>query len=251
MLNYIRAELWKVARQRGLWVLVAALLLCTGLFTWVYSAGGFADLVAAASTTMFVGVLVAPLLAWLVDDRVSDTLKNELSFGLGREKIYWGKLLSGLILGLGLCLLLLGGCLCGGLLFASRGDPVTERESLALVGFCLVAAIPLWCGMYALCHALALLVHNAEVWVSGYYVLFFLSQPILVVLALTFFGGRTDSWQFGLLQSILMPYAMLMPDMLVDLERWAYQLWCWGIGLGWLTVSTVGGLLWFQRKDVR
>lgn len=41
MLNYIKAELWKVLHRRGVYVLLALLLLCTALFFMLYSYGGF------------------------------------------------------------------------------------------------------------------------------------------------------------------------------------------------------------------
>ena len=44
MLNYIKAELWKVLHRRGVYVLLALLLLCTALFFMLYSYGGFSSL---------------------------------------------------------------------------------------------------------------------------------------------------------------------------------------------------------------
>ena len=81
MLNYIKAELWKVLHRRGVYVLLALLLLCTALFFMLYSYGGFSSLAKGISVTMVVGMLAAPLLVQLVDGGTADTLKNELSFG--------------------------------------------------------------------------------------------------------------------------------------------------------------------------
>ena len=109
MLNYIKAELWKVSRRRGLYVLLALLAACAALFTALYSQQNFAYLAQAVSATMVVGFLAAPLLVQLVDGGGADTLKNELSFGLSRGRIYWGKLCASLLLGAGICALLVGG----------------------------------------------------------------------------------------------------------------------------------------------
>ena len=100
MLNYIKAELWKVLHRRGVYVLLALLLLCTALFFMLYSYGGFSSLAKGISVTMVVGMLAAPLLVQLVDGGTADTLKNELSFGLRRGTVYWGKLCAALLLGL-------------------------------------------------------------------------------------------------------------------------------------------------------
>ena len=50
MLNYIKAELWKVLHRRGVYVLLALLLLCTALFFMLYSYGGFSSLAKGIST---------------------------------------------------------------------------------------------------------------------------------------------------------------------------------------------------------
>ena len=122
MLNYIKAELWKVLHRRGVYVLLALLLLCTALFFMLYSYGGFSSLAKGISVTMVVGMLAAPLLVQLVDGGTADTLKNELSFGLRRGTVYWGKLCAALLLGLAFCLVLVGGSLAGGWLFLPRGS---------------------------------------------------------------------------------------------------------------------------------
>ena len=173
MLNYIKAELWKVLHRRGVYVLLALLLLCTALFFMLYSYGGFSSLAKGISVTMVVGMLAAPLLVQLVDGSTADTLKNELSFGLRRGTVYWGKLCAALLLGLAFCLVLVGGSLAGGWLFLPRGEPEEALEGLALVGFCLAGALPIWCGMFALCHMLALAVRSPAAWTAGYYLMFF------------------------------------------------------------------------------
>ena len=128
MLNYIKAELWKVLHRRGVYVLLALLLLCTALFFMLYSYGGFSSLAKGISVTMVVGMLAAPLLVQLVDGGTADTLKNELSFGLRRGTVYWGKLCAALLLGLAFCLVLVGGSLAGGWLFLPRGRPEEALE---------------------------------------------------------------------------------------------------------------------------
>ena len=152
MLNYIKAELWKVFRRKSCYVLAALLLFCAHLYGWLFSGGYFADLAAGVSLTMVTGMPLAPLLAHLVDAGSRDTLKNELSFGLSRGRIYWGKLAAGLLLGLLLALILVGGVLATGRLLLPRGDPGAAWSNLYRVGVCLLGAVPLWCGMFALCH---------------------------------------------------------------------------------------------------
>ena len=250
MLNYIRAELWKVSRRPVFYVLLALLAACAALFTVLYSST-FAYLAEAVSTTMVTGFLAAPLLVQLVDGGGPDTLKNELSFGLSRGRIYWGKLCAALALGLGFCLLLVGGSLLAGWLLLPHGAEGEAVWALSVVGFCLLGALPVWCGLFAMCHTLALLVRSTAAWVAGYYLTFFIGQPVLVLLAMLFFNIYEATPAFTLLTAVLMPYSLLMPAVLEDWLTGQYQLWCWGVGLGWLAAAAALGLLLLARRDVR
>ena len=69
-------------------------------------------------------------------------------------------------------------------------------------------------------------------------------------MAYAFFQGNTNSVIMNLIEAILMPYTLLMSEYLSGWLTWEYQLWCWGIGLGWLVFSTVLGLMILGRKDI-
>ena len=124
-------------------------------------------------------------------------------------------------------------------------------EGLALVGFCLAGALPIWCGMFALCHMLALAVRSPAAWTAGYYLMFFMGQPVLVFLAILLFGVYEASAPFTLFTAVVLPYSLLMPALLDGWLTAQYQLWCWAIGLGWMAASTGLGLFLFGRRDVR
>ncbi len=247
MLNYIRAELWKAFRHKGSYILLLVLAGGTALFTTLMLwAESFYEMASAATTTMLLGLLVAPLLTQLVDGGTLHTLKNEISFGISRRRIYLGKLLTGLLLGLALCLLLMGGYLGVGWVLLPH-SPEQDLTALAIVGFTLLGALPVWCGVYGLCHLLAMLVPSTAGWIAIYYVFTFFGQPILVSVIAAFTGEQMSS----LLQAVLMPISLLLPDVLSGWLSWEYQLWCWTIGLGWLAVMTALGLFWFGRREIK
>lgn len=247
MLNYIKAELWKALHHRITWGMTIFLVLCTALFGFLMNSANYAELVGAVSVTMLTGMLVVPLLVQVVDGNKGETLKNEISFGLNRGRIYNGKLLAGLLLGMALCVILVAGLLAICFPLLPHDSLEQERVSLGVLGFCLLGALPIWCGMLALCHAMAMAFPGAAVWMTAYYLVFFVGQPILAALSSLFTGGRVSP----LLQAILMPYTLLMPPYLSGWLTWKYQLWCWGIGLGWGAASTAIGSLWFFRRDIR
>ena len=248
MLNYIKAELWKAFRHKGIYGPALFLGLCTALFTFMMlEADDFSQMASAASTTMLLGMLVAPLLTQIVDGKALGSLKNEVSFGLSRGRIYWGKLLAGLMLGLMLCLLLLGSYVLVGWLALPHYSREADLVALAVVGFSLLGALPVWCGIYSLCHMMALLIPSTAAWMAFYYILSFFGQPVLVALAAMGTEGRVGS----LIQAILMPASLLMPDFLSGWLTWEYQFWCWAVGIGWLVFTTALGLLWFRRREIK
>ena len=69
---------------------------------------------------------------------------------------------------------------------------------------------------------------------------------MLVALAAMGTEGRVGS----LIQAILMPASLLMPDFLSGWLTWEYQFWCWAVGIGWLVFTTALGLLWFRRREI-
>ena len=247
MLNYLKAEWWKALRRPLLWGVALVLLAGAALFTLILVGADFADLAGAASAMMLVGALAAPLLVQSVDGGTLPTLKNELSFGLGRGRVYLGKLLAGLLLGLALCAAVMGGLLALGWAVLDHGDPEGVAAALGVLGFCLLGALPVWCGALALCHALALSIPSAGGWIALYYISFWIGQPILTAFVQTFTGQA----HAALIQAVLMPHALLMPQYLSGFLSWEYQLWCWAIGLGWAAASTALGLCLFARKDLR
>ena len=248
MLNYIKAELWKAFRHKGIYGLALFLGLCTALFTFMMlEADDFSQMASAASTTMLLGMLAAPLIAQVVDGGTLSTLKNEVSFGLSRGRIFLGKLWAGLILGLGLCLALLGGYLAVGWLALPHTSGQADLTALAAVGAALLGALPVWCGMYGLCHTLAMSMPSTAAWMAVYYLFTFFGQPVLAALASMWADGGTAQ----LIQVVFMPSSLLVPDQFTSWLTWSYLRWCWIIGLGWLGAAVALGLLRFGRREIK
>ena len=254
MLNYIKAELWKVSRRRSFWGLTEILAALAFLFFLLcaMSEATLAELAGDLPAFQFVGMLLAPLLVQTVDSHcTTGTLKNELSFGLSRHLVYLGKLWAILVAGVGLAISLMGGALGFGWLFLAHGTGDSLWTNGMILLFTILAALPLWCGAAGFCHMAAMLIPNAGAWVTGYYLLFFFGQPMLVVIASLLFRGNMSAWPMEIIQIILMPYTLLMAEYLSGSLTLEYQLWCWGVGMLWLWGSTAAGIALFSRRDVQ
>lgn len=249
MPNYIKAELWKVSQRKAFYVMLGLLFAGVTFFFVLFGTGStFSKFVFAVADMMIVGILVVPILAQLVDGRALETAKNEVSFGISRMRIYLGKLLASCLLGVVVSLLLLGLCLGWGWLLIPHGDIENAYSMLLLCAVCIFGAFPLWCGMLSLCHMLALLTRSTAGWIVGYYLLILFGQPIFSAVArgVTGWGNLI---QGNLLDAILSPSLLLMYSPMNNWPVWSYLACCWGIGLGWLVVTTAIGLAWYKRVD--
>lgn len=249
MLNYIRAELWKLRRRKYLWVLLAVMLGLVGLFA--LASGwhrGFDELVALGAATMLVGLYLTILLADMVfsDQYKTGALKNEVSFGLPRRRIYLGKLCAALINGLAACALILGFYLgFSWLVTGGQGDPAAIRENLAILGWVLLAALPLWVGMLGLCAAVLFTVKSE---LAAAVILFFSLNLVPTALGLaSMIRGNPLSRALELLVSVwlISPFGQFQGALTAGL-----MLRCWVIGLGWLAFSSAAGLAVFNRRQI-
>lgn len=112
--------------------------------------GSFGDSLSLLTPFFTVGLYLAVVVADEVfsDQYKNDTLKNEVSFGLPRRRIYLGKLVTAAGIGLLLAFLtlLVYAVLCRVLLPGAVGDWVQIQTFL----FRLLGALPLWMGALSL-----------------------------------------------------------------------------------------------------
>lgn len=249
MLNYIRAELWKLRRRKYLWVLLAVMLGLEGLFALLSSwHRQFSEMVELGTATMPLGLYLSIFLADMVfsDQYKIGALKNEISFGLPRRRIYLGKLCAALVTGLASCALLLAFYLgFAWLVTGGRGDPAAIRESLALLGWVVLAALPLWVGMLGLSVAAFFLIKSELIAAA---VLFFSLNVVPVVLGLaSLIRGNPFSRALELLVN-LMPVTFF--SQFAGALTWAFMARCWAVGLGWLALSAAAGFSVFRRRQI-
>ena len=259
MLNYIRAETYKVLRRPYPYITLAVMLVLEGIF-----AAGFAFHNSHSFATPFGGAIVSIVemgvigfcMCLLTGDMVfagqykNSTLKNEVSFGLSRTRIYLGKLLAQTLLSLvylaimmvffiGLCAVCLP--MEGPAGFYSSGD------ALIIVGYFLAAGIPLWIGgQAAMCMCLFLV--NGEMTSSFLYVgIVFVLDTFLSVTGLLVQGG---------LGNLLVKVSGYFPRPMLDIAKTVvgdpvYLGQAWLVGAFWVAACTAIGLYGFHRKEIK
>ena len=252
MLNYMGAELYKLLRRKYLYIFTAVILAGEALLVsgWVFTnahgndfdfyAGGI-NAVLFLSLGLYLLVIVSDLV--FSDQYKHNTLKNEVSFGIPRTRIFLGKLLVELLLGIVLMLVFLA--FYEGLCFLTlyRSEPERVKELFIILGYCLLVALPQWIGMLCVCHTAYFLLRSA----MGAGVAF---AALLLV-------PQSATWIFGLLfdKPWLIRLRSLMPTLLIDnakemVGHWNYVGQSWGMGAFWVVLSLVIGLIVFRKKEI-
>lgn len=259
MLNYIRAELYKLLRRPYTYITLGILLALEALY-----ASMFAFHNAHSMATPFGGAVISVVemgtigfcICLLTGDIVfagqykNSTLKNEVSFGLSRARIYLGKLIAQTLLSLiylvvmmaffiGLCAVVLP--------MEAEGWSYPPSQALTIVGYFLAAALPLWIGAQAaLCMCLFLV--NGEMASSFLYVGLVFVLEAMVDLAGLIIGGPAGN---ALLKAVpYFPVRMLSGAKEV-VGSWTYMGQAWLVGVFWLVLCTAVGLYGFSRKEIK
>lgn len=249
MLNYTYAELWKLCRRKYPWVMLGVMLGLETLFVlgsaWHRD---FNELVALGAATMLLGMYLTILLADMVfsEQYKAGTLKNEIAFGLPRARIYLGKLCAALAAGLGACAVILAFYLgAAWVATGGHGEPAAIRESMALLGWAVLAALPLWMGMLGLCAAVFFTVKSG---MASAVILFFSLNLVPTALGL---ASMIRANPLGRPLELLVSVWLVTPfGQLQGAPGTGFLLRNWAIGLGWLALSSVAGLAIFKRRQI-
>lgn len=251
MRNYLSAECYKVFHRSYFYVTLLVCLALEGLLLWgswlTYHWGNTS--IDFYSTALMIPVLlsVGMYATLLTTDMVfSDqykytTLKNEVSYGLSRSRIYAGKLLVSLLVSLVAAVIMVGFYLLG--CWVLYPHNALDQAALSLIGYTLSGALPLWFGAQAVVTFCYFHVRSSTVAA-------FAAVGIL-----------------GVLPSILQAFGMLFhpvfetlrqvtPSFMLDnLKNMAfdgsYLGLCWASGLIWCAVFTAAGLVLFRNKEIR
>lgn len=256
MLDYLRAECYKLLRRSYLWT---ALLVVGGLelalvLLWAWTNGDMVNVTASVGFTMVLYLLSVGYYATAItsdivfsDQYKYNTLKNEVAYGIPRARIYLGKLFAGVLLSIGACALLLGwyALLCALML---PGDGAA-LEALKVLGFALLCAFPVWVGaqaLYLLCF-FSIRGNTAATIVSVCIIALFGQM-------LTFLSLLVSMPAPGLADALLAIKGLLLTSPLENITDaiwdWSRVAWAWAVGAGWCVGTTALGLWCFHRREI-
>ena len=254
MLNYLRGEFYKVFRRSYTWITLGVVLALEALlvagWTFTNANGNHVDFYTGAA--MLIQLLPIGFYATLFTaDMVFagqykfGTMKNEVSFGIPRSRIYLGKFLAQTVLSLLACVVMLGFYLALCWIFLIH-DPETDAAILPILRYCLTAALPLWLGCQALSCLCFFLFKND-------YAATFVAVAVIIVIpsALEIFALLFE----GPVGNALMALHNLWPTTLLEaaprtVGEISLLLDALGVGAAWLAGFTALGLWRFSRREI-
>ena len=255
MLNYIGAECYKLCRKKSLFIGMAVLLVLESLVFLPMLSG---EEVGRGLAYLFllmmlpIGLLVAPVFASLtVDDQYRNgTLKNEIIFGIPRSRVYLGKLAAAILVGTAAAAVTVGWSL---LLCQLCCTPEGTLElPLTQVLFHVACTLPLWIGALSFSFLLLMLLRSASGAMALTYLICVFGTPVALVGC-----GEDSSLALRLFDTLFYaaPFRALYADQ-SGLRFWNLSggltwLSCWGLGLGWVVVTSAIGLAVFRRREIR
>lgn len=251
MFEYMRAEVYKVLHRKYTYIFLIAVLGCELLLTagWAFTNSRGNDVTFGWAFTVLVRMLSVGLYCTLLTEDIvfsdqykSNTLKNEVAYGLSRTRIYLGKLIVSCLTAVVLCAILIAAYL--GMCWVALPQDSAEitASSLQLVGYCLLAALPIWLGGQALVNLVFFLVRSNTV-------ASFIVVGVLAALPQVFqlMGVMVHEIFVVFYEVTLTAPLDIVPNMMGD---WGFIGRCFAIGAGWFGGCTLLGLFLFHKREI-
>lgn len=260
MLNYIQAEFYKLLHRKYTYIALGIFLALEGLLI-----AGFAFHNSHSYSTPFGGAVtmivdlgvIGFCTCLLTGDIVfagqykNSTLKNEVSFGLSRARIYLGKLITQTLLSIvylvvmmaffiGLCAVVLP-------MESEAAGFYSAQDALTIVGYFLAVGLPLWIGGQAACCMCLFLIHGDMAASFAYVGLVLALDNVLELMGLLIRG------QMG---NLLLAVCKYFPRPMLEGAKAVvgdpvYLGQAWIVGSFWVIVCTAIGLYGFHRKEIK
>ena len=259
MLNYIRAEAYKLLHRPYTYIALGVMLVLEALYASMFAfhnAHSYSTPFGGA-VTMIVDLGVIGFCTCLLTGDIvfagqykNSTLKNEVSFGLSRTQIYLGKLLAQTLLSIVYLVVMMGfflGLCAVCLPMEPEAGFYSAADAMTIVGYFLAVGLPLWIGGQAVVCMCMFLV-NGEMAASFLYVgIVFVLEAFIDLAGLLIQGPAGNA----LLKAVpYFPVRMLngAKSVVGDVS---YLGKAWLVGAFWVIVCTAAGLYGFNRKEIK
>lgn len=251
MRNYLAAECYKVFRRKYLYLTLLVVLALEGLMLWgfwfTWSNGNtqmdFYSAVIMIPMMLSIGLYATILTGDMVfsEQYKHNTLKNEVSYGVSRVRIYLGKLAVSTLVALLAAVVMVALYMAGCWVLLPHNE--LDQTGLQLVGYTLVGALPLWLGTQGVALACYFLVRNTTLAA-------FVAVALLgVVPSILQLCGLLIHPTFEMIRQF-MP-AVMLEQLYIYAFQWDYVGRCWIVGMVVLVGSILVGLLAFRKKEIR
>ena len=249
MVNYLNAELYKVSKRKYPYIFTlvmlgfVALIMIMGLETKRQYGEGIsfssmtAILVMAMSAALY--LVIMPCDMAFSEQYKHNTLKNEVAYGVPRARIYLGKLITALVTAVVLCAVIIAIYVLLSLVLFSRSDVARGMTQLLEA---LAVGVPTWMGGISLFFMLSFLFKGATAATIVY---------VCVVGVLPSALNMIGMIQPKLLSATNAIHACLLASPYDGLMQESFNIpYGWAVGMGWLVVTTVIGLLVFRKREI-
>lgn len=251
MLNYIKSELYRTKKRR--YTSIVFVLFTLGAFAsnlilkYIMDNVSYPDdngifsLTLAGSVFLFAYYMVAVITDIVFsDEHKYQTLKNSVSFGISRNKIYIGKFLAQLIVAMTLGIVVMLAYILS-LVLAFGTDVLVINEFQHFIQKAMLS-VPLIIGGLALSNMLVFLIRNNTAFALTYFGIGLLLPPICKVLSfyspifkkLEFLtiGPRLNEINYGVIDSSMV-------------------LWALAIGGGYVVLTSLIGMRVFDKMEIK
>ena len=257
MVKYLNAECYKAFHRKYFYLFAGICLALVAFFMFLLRVESrsvvddmitmrvdVTDLIGIVIQGLSVGLYLLMIAADIVfsEQYKYNTLKNEVSFGLPRLQIYFGKLIASFFVAVTLCVVLIGSYLSIGCILFPAGEGI--GESLRTLGLCILIALPLWMGGLGLFHMLQFFLKGST------------AATIVYIMVLGVGGGFLDLMAVFLpvmqpLADLLRTISLNTPfDLMIRQGPESVMGYAWSLGMAWLGVSTLVGAIGFQKKEI-
>lgn len=248
MVKYLHAEAYKLTHRRAylfgffafiLGGITAFMVLCR------YNAGSGATLnffLMNLPSLLMTGLFLVLMISDMVfsDQYKLNTLKNEMSYGLPRLRVYLGKLAATALAAVVLCIIIVLFYTAVAALLVPAAEGLADVA--AHVGKALLLALPLWLGGLGFGYMLLFVMKGSTAATAVYMLVIALADTVIDLLEMI----QPKLWDaMETVRSCL----LMTPfnEMLFTPEAIGHA---WLVGMGWLVVSTVIGTVIFQKREI-